>query len=148
MKQIMNKNQRQMILLVAFAAGATIFGAVQYAKEIVELSENLIDSNDHLSCFLQGFAVGLNLTSFLMILIIEYLVYRGVKAGKIFSNRLVYFVQIFGLTKIAATLCYAFSQGGATSHESTQIIIGLLIIIFAQIFKIAFRMQQEEELTV
>lgn len=143
------KQKRGIVSLLVIAGVVTILTMTQYTYNlIVKFNSPITESSNPLSDFLAGFAVGISWVSFLMVAIIIYNIYNNLKTGKILTCKLIYFVQLFGLTQIVAGVCIIISNGGVSYTESYSAVVGLLIIIFAQIFKIGLKMQVQEELTI
>lgn len=144
-----SKQKRGIVSLLVIAGIVTILTMAQYTYNlIVQFNSPITESTNPLSDFLAGFAVGISWVSFLMVAIIIYNIYNNLKTGKIFTCKLIYFVQMFGLTQIVSGACIMISNGGVSYTESYSAVIGLLVIVFAQIFKIGLKMQVQEELTI
>lgn len=146
--KIQNKNIKQIKTLLGFTIGFSVGSIFIYAKRIVDLAEQQVDGTPF-EDFCRGFSEGLNLVSFLIVAIISVMIYRKLDAGKIFSRSVIYYVQLFGILQIVSAIVAGLGESeGELLANPHSIIIGILIIIFAQVFRVALRMQQEEELTV
>lgn len=145
--KLQTKNIKHIKSLLGFAIGFSISSIFIYINRLVDIANQT--SEVPFMAFCKGFSEGLNIISFLIVVIISALIYKRLDGGSIFSKSIIYYVQLFGLLQIISAIFAGLSVAqGRLFANPHSIIIGILIIIFAQVFRVALRMQQEEELTI
>ncbi|CDN31289.1 hypothetical protein BN938_1195 [Mucinivorans hirudinis] len=145
-----DKSKRRLDILLGLGGGVTLSAFINDLGGLIKIFQEYVSQSvSPASDFMRGMAAGLNLTGFIVVMIIIWNIYQCNRRNeKLFSFALIYYVTLFGLLQVVSSLLMTFGQGGAGNAERFQIMIGLLIIIFAQIFRRALKMQQEEELTI
>ena len=103
---------------------------------------------------------------FVFVLIVLYLFYKSIKQGRVFQKKNIRWLTLIGITFIIMTLAMDFARyfecqyvmqyldntsvilDGKFYIHFTRILFGLLILFVAEIFKIGYDIQEEQDLTI
>lgn len=132
---------------VVVLVGSINFGVGIYRDWDVESAE----SGSAVADFLRGFSLSISLMCFVVEVILIVCLWRAARLGRLFSPMIIYYCQCFGVFLVMALVSRNIANllvDASSSLNFEGLATAFMVIVFAQIMKIGYKLQQEQELTI